>query len=922
MSQNTEQAGLVDKINKYNPTIRETLFTGCDIICLSPKQYYAFNKQLSKFWKDYNEASLNLIDSHLSFAENFQIPPVMFHFNFCIEGIVRRNPILSSTLIEELVRLAQELVNDKIMLDNNEQAICYVLISNVKQIDRITNINLQLRFPYIHMNNHEQKTLVMAFKQSLIGSQILYHTDLQFIKPYDSLILEYSANNPPLYGSGDDLRPRLFFDQAYGYNTNTSEKLNIFQAFDIRKHYYISKGYFKDPYFKCSTHEDYEKLIPFFMSMYYGYDGTDKAIVNDVMAESIISETSSMYSPDEPNYFRAIFKSQARIEFPNRSHTDWLLNNINEERFLDDDRINERIVIGKALYNLYSGSNEGLQKWLEHLNSDIDPHEYRELYHSFNSAHRYTAKTLLYLAKLDNPEDYQSWHFNQCVEIYEDCLYNLTDANVAMALYRTFADSIFYLSDLKRWYEFDSKRHRLIQCDNEMLYQTINYKFCQVFEELSRVYEHKLKTTPNMITDERDVLTDKRKKCTSLITKLRGVRFKNCILTEAKSLFAIHEGLKYLDTDPNLLCVQTGVFEFYQNRIRYRDGVPEDFINKSTGVSYDPDSITSEMRLSLMDVLKKIYPDPEILDFIINFDAICLRGGNTEKLIMFLISPGNTGKSTMVMIKEAMFGDYSGRFEFSEFTASKRSQGGPNPARAEAANCRQVYFQEFGKDIVSSNFIKTESGNEPYRARRLNENGGVLKPLYRLVGSSNFPPVFDTIDDAIINRCIYIPHWSTFKTDAPKDQALQWKKRIFPPDLSLQNKYGVLAKTYLCILYERYDEVAQKGLLNLIPLSIKKFTRQFFSGEDKMLSFLDECLIHCDENSGCSLKTSQLFDRYKTWMRSKRDEPENLTTFTLNIKNYLAYVPRGHIHYDIENDTWINVCLKENEIGFRFQSQI
>lgn len=914
MSYINEQAKLIEELNKHNPTIKDTLFTGCDIICLNPKKYYAFGKSLYKFWKDYNNAAICLSNSHLGFAENFQFPPIMFHFNFFIDEIVHKTPILPNKFIEEMVELAQNVINSKITIDSNEQLICYVLKSNDIIIDGMTNIHLQIRFPYLHMNNHEQKTLAMSFKQSVISHQVLYGVGLQFVKPYESLLLDYSANNPPLYGSGDDLRPRLYFIDAYGYSERAPLKLNIFQAFDVRKHYHIMKNNFRDSYFKCQTQDDYERLIPFFMSLFYGYDGTDKTIISDRMDESILDDNESEISPSEPNYFREIFKSESRIEFPNRNHVDWLLESINPDRLKNEDRLSERLIIGRALYNTYAGSREGFEKWLSVLDDDIDKNEYKELYYSFNSGHNYTSKTLLYLAKEDNADDFQQWHFKQCEEIYENCLYDLTDANVALALYRTFVGYIFYMSDLKEWYQYDREQNRLIRCDTEMLFQTINYKFCLVFENLARIYDYKLKTIPNMPSDEKEILTDRKKRCATLINKLRGVRFKNCILTEAKSLFAIHDGVKVLNTDPNLLCVRNGVFDFYQDRIFYRDGIPEDFISKSTRVSYDPEAITSKMRDYLLnDVLKKIYPDPDILEFIINFDAISLRGGNKEKLIMFLISPGNTGKSTMVMLREAMFGDYSNRYDYYDLSVNKRTRGGPDPVRVDAATCRQVYFQETGRDVISANIFKTESGNEPYRARKLHQDGGVLTPQYRLIGSTNFPPVFDIVDDAIINRCIYIPHWSTFRNDAPDNEELQWSRRIFKPDISLQYKLGVLAKTYLCILFERYSYAAHKGLINLIPQSIKKFTRQFFSGEDKMMSFLDECVVHLEENSGVSLKTTEIYDRYRAWMRSKRDEPESLTTFTLNIKNYLSYVPRGNIRYDVDSDSWINVSLKNNQ---------
>jgi phage/plasmid-associated DNA primase len=103
-------------------------------------------------------------------------------------------------------------------------------------------------------------------------------------------------------------------------------------------------------------------------------------------------------------------------------------------------------------------------------------------------------------------------------------------------------------------------------------------------------------------------------------------------MKECRHLFFDENFFKKINKDLTLLGFENGVLDL--KNMEFRDGKPEDYISMSTG--YDFKTFTDE-DAEIYDIkifLTKIFPDPELRTYFLNWAASLLRGGNTDKSLM------------------------------------------------------------------------------------------------------------------------------------------------------------------------------------------------------------------------------------------------------------------------------------------------
>jgi phage/plasmid-associated DNA primase len=84
--------------------------------------------------------------------------------------------------------------------------------------------------------------------------------------------------------------------------------------------------------------------------------------------------------------------------------------------------------------------------------------------------------------------------------------------------------------------------------------------------------------------DKREFLSKKSKGLSSILVKLKRTSDKNNIMREAMELFYDNDFVKCMDTNKYFLCFNNGVVDFIAKV--FRDGYPQDYITKTTGISY------------------------------------------------------------------------------------------------------------------------------------------------------------------------------------------------------------------------------------------------------------------------------------------------------------------------------------------------
>ena len=116
---------------------------------------------------------------------------------------------------------------------------------------------------------------------------------------------------------------------------------------------------------------------------------------------------------------------------------------------------------------------------------------------------------------------------------------------------------------------------------------------------------------------------------------------KNNILTESKELHFDPKLESRLDENPYLICFKNGIFDFDQ-RI-FRDGIPEDYVSKTTGIDYIKIDKTNDTHTKIMeeidDFMAKLFPNERLKRYVWEYMGSLLLGTNQNQTFnIFLIN--------------------------------------------------------------------------------------------------------------------------------------------------------------------------------------------------------------------------------------------------------------------------------------------
>ena len=180
------------------------------------------------------------------------------------------------------------------------------------------------------------------------------------------------------------------------------------------------------------------------------------------------------------------------------------------------------------------------------------------------------------------------------------------------------------------WYIF--KNHRwepdkglsLRKAISEQMY-TI---FCKKREEVMAEY-----TNTTNSEEYKEHLNKKTTNLMNIMNKLRKTNDKNNIMREAAELFFDKDFITQMDTNKYLLCFNNGVVDFKMKT--FRDGYPQDYITKTTGINYtnynNLDEELKKIRDEIMIFMNKLFPIPQQNKYMWDHLASCLIGTNKNQ---------------------------------------------------------------------------------------------------------------------------------------------------------------------------------------------------------------------------------------------------------------------------------------------------
>jgi P4 family phage/plasmid primase-like protien len=338
-----------------------------------------------------------------------------------------------------------------------------------------------------------------------------------------------------------------------------------------------------------------------------------------------------------------------------------------------------------------------------------------------------------------------------------------------------------------------------------------------------------------------------------------------------------------LDSNPWLLNCPNGTVDLRTGEIR--EHRREDYITKLCPTEYDPDAPS----YSWDCFLEGVFASAPIIDFVQRLCGYALTGDQREQILPILWGEGSNGKSTLLnSLLNAVGPDYAMQAA-PDLLMTKRGDTHPTD-KADLFGKRIVCCIESDEGRrLSEAFVKSLTGGEKVRARRMREDFWEFNPTHTVFLATNYKPEVKGDDHAIWRRLALIPFvmtfWNPDKGETGKPELKQDK--TLPATLEAEAK-GILAWAI------RGCREWQLGGLR-VPEEVRAATTRYQAEEDKIAMFItDECVL----GASCKVRGGQLYGAYKQWADGIGEAPMTMAKFGRRIKK------RPEISDDRSNGTW------------------
>jgi len=206
------------------------------------------------------------------------------------------------------------------------------------------------------------------------------------------------------------------------------------------------------------------------------------------------------------------------------------------------------------------------------------------------------------------------------------------------------------------------------------------------------------------------------------------------------------------DCNPWLLNVENGTVNLATGGLH--KSKREDHITKVAPVVYDPEARDPVWDHFLSDVTAG---DEELARYLQRAFGYSLTGDTREEVLLLLLGPTATGKSTLLESFAAMMGDYALKLPFDTFL-QRRDFGAPRPDIAHLRGARFVVALEASKGRqLDEAAVKEIVGGDTVTAPFLYHDLFSFRPVCKLWFGTNFAPQMNNLDTAIWRRVRRVP---------------------------------------------------------------------------------------------------------------------------------------------------------------------
>ena len=507
--------------------------------------------------------------------------------------------------------------------------------------------------------------------------------------------------------------------------------------------------------------------------------------------------------------------------------------------------------------------------------SDFDYNTIGELYgewkkfpKSNQSNECVTRRSIMYWAKQYNYEGYEQVKKASIDYAIEEALSTQTEYDKAQVLKQMFKDKYICVSYDKKgaWYKFHN--HRWV-CDKglslrEAISRQMHDLFVQKQEALDNEYTH---YDPN---DERcEFIKKKIASICVLKNTLKKTNDKNNIMREAMELFYDGEFISSMDTNKHLMCFNNGVIDF-KNKT-FRDGYPEDYITKTTKISYIPSEAINDnneyqnIKKDIVTFMEKLFPIADLNRYMWDHLSASLIGSNKNQTFNVYHGSGSNGKSIIADLMAVTLGEYKGTVPITLVTEKRGLIGGTSDEVLKLKGIRYAVMQEPSKNVkLNEGIMKELTGGDPIQARGLYSESEIFEPQFSLVVCTNNLFDIDSNDDGTwrrIRKCDFI---SKFIDEG--EEHTDNTEYIFLKDKTLKDKLPLLAPVFASMLVSRAFET--EGIIADSEY-VMNASNKYRKGQDHISGFIAEN-IEKTGNDRDRVKKTELYQQFKLWFEQEQ----------------------------------------------------
>ena len=434
-----------------------------------------------------------------------------------------------------------------------------------------------------------------------------------------------------------------------------------------------------------------------------------------------------------------------------------------------------------------------------------------------------------------------------------------TDWDIGKVLYQLKKDSFVCASVRENgWYEY--RGHRWVEIDCGTSLRTV------ISTELRNLYGNKAKSLWAAISQFEDpddpkakALSTRAQKAIEIHSKLGRTPDKRNLMDAAKDIFYDSQFNEKIDTNPHLLCCSNGVWDFKEGI--FRDGRPDDYISMSTNIEYFTLSEKHNKTIDeITDFMKKLFPIPELLDYMWSHLASTLVGTAENQTFNNYIGGGRNGKSVLVTLMTKVLGEYKGELPLTAVVTNKRvGVGGLAPEIVKLKGKRFAVMQEPRQgDVINEGILKElTSGLDAIQARGLYGSPVTFIPQFKLVVCANVLPEIKAQDHGTWRRIRVVPFLSLF-TEEPVEGD-EYKPYQFKIDPTINEKFDEWKSVFLSMLVNKI--LATKGVV-VDCNTVLEASKEYKKKQDILSQFIDEKI---EKTNGQWLKQTDVNQAFKIW---------------------------------------------------------